>query len=837
MNYLHNNIIIYLHKVIGGKILSIRKKILYGLIGFSLIPLLISTLVSISSHNDTVDRLYDDRMRTVTNISALALQEIVNIYKADISMFSIGDSVQNFVDLMAEGNESALESSAEAIAATKYIERYINSEAKFDNVIILNKDGLAVISYHPMTKGDSLRDADFFNRILEDKSDRIYVSQVHTSLTDPDDPKSNCIGISKALYSSDGEFQGVVVGFLNVRALGVFAQDISVGKTGIAFVIDSENFILYHPESKFLNTKTIAAKLDQMIPRYHNGRLPPSGTIEDTMDGIKRVYYYSILAEDNLALVLRQDASESSDDTRGSSTFLMGLFVITAVAGVFFGTKAADNLAAPIAHIKKAFIKSRTEGKHIQCEVKTNDEFGEMALCYNEMIRSLEAQYELIYREKRKIERISMHDSVTDLNNRSGFENGLEEYIRGKEASFGVIFFDMDGFKQINDVYGHAFGDTLLYMLGRRIKDSAANFELYGRLGGDEFAIVKLGTREEVNDAATILMNELRSPFNIEMHKMHVTTSLGVAMYPDDGEGVEVLVNNADIAMYYSKDNGKNRLSFFNEEMQNHVNRQTAIMSILRKGIEKNQIYLVYQPELDLKNKKVVAYEALMRIRNTELGELGPSEFIPIAENNNLLINNLGHWVIVQACRFVRRMIDEQGFDGVVAVNVSVMQLRRDNFVDEIIGILNDERIDGKHLQLEFTESIMMFDMKTNAKKLEELRRFGVSVAIDDFGTHHASFAYLLNLPIDVIKVDHELLAEAERNDKLLDISEGIAAVAHKVGLKVIAEGVETESQRNAIAGMNYDVLQGYYYNHPMMESEVPGWHEKNGKGIEKDAD
>lgn len=808
--------------------MTVRKKVMLGLIGFSLVPILLTTMVSIRAGTENINALHDDRLKVVAHVSASALQEIVDLHKDEIAVLSVCDSVRNYADSMEKSGGTVPGTSAQAVAVNDYLQNYVGSEGKFDDILILDKNGKSVVSYQPETRGLELGDTDYFkNSFTENNSGGVYISLVHHSLINPEDPESNCIGISSALFSSGGELQGVIVGFMNTRALGRFAQTIKFGKTGLAFVVDRENYILYHPEPRFLNTKTEAPRLQYIVTRCRRGDIDQSGKIVDVMGGVKRIYYYVVL-EDELVLVLRQDYSETAKDIRSNIILMISLFAATGGLAAYFGLRMSKSFVAPILKIKSAFDDSRAEGKYVLCEVDSNDELGEMAAGYNEMIRTLETQYQLLQREKQTVERIAMRDSITGLSNRAAFEAGLGEFISGKEDSFGVLFLDMDGFKQVNDVLGHAFGDTLLYMLGRRIKDSAAKFDLCARLGGDEFGLVKIGDKAAVGEAANILLEELRAPFRIELHTLHVTTSIGASMYPVDGDTVESLLKNADIAMYYSKDNGKNMFSFFDGEMQSRVNRQSAIMRVLRKSLEKGEAYLVYQPEIDIKTRKIVAYEALMRINNQELGEIGPSEFIPVAEGNSSLINNLGHWTLVQACRFARRMVDEQGFDGVVAVNISGLQLRRDNFVDEVIGVLEQENLDGRHLQLEITEKIIMSDMTSNAEKLAKLRERGVSVAMDDFGAYYSSFNYLLRMPLDALKIDSVFFAEYGTSDRTRYIGETINNVAHKLGLRVIAEGVETKRHHDLITDIGYDGLQGFYYSHPLTEDDVHEWHKKN---------
>lgn len=807
--------------------MTIRKRILIIVICFAVVPILIITSWGLLTSLRIIEELHMDRMDSLANISSSAFKEILNLHKEDLILLSTRQNVERYINISAKTeNYTETQLTIERDAMTAHLKSYLALVNSFEDIILIDKDGNVDVSVHPGLVGLDVLEYDYFTQaIASSDENHVFVSKVHSSLRYPEDPGRNCVALSKLMRSNSGKVTGVMVAFVNVDVMAQFIKEIQFGQTGIAFLIDAENFILYHPEARFYNSYTTAPNLKNLFTRYKTGEIPDSGLIYDDMGGLRRIYYYEVIEDEEMVLFLRQDYNEFSKHRNHILIFAAFVLSATSLLAIYLAFKFSKSFVQPILTLKDAFVSARDEGRYAVCNIDSSDELGDMAEGYNTMIQTLERQFEEINDEKTKNEYIAYHDSITGLFNRNAFEKKLSGLLSSGEP-FGVIFLDIDGFKQINDVLGHALGDALLNMLGQRIKNSQPEFDICARIGGDEFLMAKTGGRAQLEVCAKNLIRDLRVPFEIEMNTLHITCSIGVAMYPDDGDDAQSLIKNADISMYSAKDGGKNAYKFYNMEMQKRIERYSSIMSVLRECIEKDEVYLEYQPEIDAKTGKTVVYEALMRINSEKLGRISPAEFIPVAESDNRIINKLGHWALRSVCAFTRRLIDEHGFDGLVAVNISARQLHRDNFVGEVMDVLQEFDLPPKFLIIELTESILMSDIKNNAEKLSQLREKGLTVAMDDFGTHYSSFNYLVHLPLDVLKIDRSFFTEIETNKRVFDINRMIIDIAHNLDLKVVAEGAETQGQVELIKEIGCDIIQGYYFSRPLPVDEVIKWND-----------
>ncbi len=789
------------------------------LVTFSIVPMMIVMTFSLFANISQIEELHKDRLNTLAHTSASALKAITKLYKDEVSLLSTNSSIRNFL----HENEKYIVNSQKIHNAreelTTYVHEYINSSLTFEDFVLLDEKGTVVAGYYPKTIGLSLSKNDYYVRVLENKDpDYVFFSKVHESLMFPNDPKKKCLAISKVLRTADNQVQGIVVAFVDTDTVAGFFKGIEFGKTGLSFITDSDNFILYHKEPRFFNSYTAAPKIMNLIPRYKAGEIPDTGLIDDVMGNVRRIYYYTVM--DELVLFLRQDYSEYTTDRDNSIKLAVISTLLTISLALFLGIRFSRNFTTPILQLKEAFASGDEEGKFVVCDLQNNDELGDMARNYNKMIQTLEKQFVIINDEKMKNEYIALHDNITGMYNRNAFEQKIAQLLES-ESVFSVFFIDLDSFKQVNDIFGHPVGDELLKAVGKRFLNCKAEFDICARIGGDEFLLAKVGTLEQMKSATHYLLEELQTPFKLGDNTFFVTASVGIASYPENGDSVELLIKNADIAMYQAKDNGKNMICFFNDEMHSTIERHNKILQILRDCIENEEVFLMYQPEYNTISKKVVAIESLMRIQNQSIGFIGPGEFIPIAESDDVIINKLGAWALQTSCSFAKELVEQHGFDGKISVNISFAQLRRTEFVDDVIQILEATGLKGEHLQLEITESILMTDMDNNSRKLSLLREQGVTIAIDDFGTNYSSFNYLVNLPLDFLKIDMSFSRDIEKDERKRFVTKTIIELAQNLELQVVAEGVETQEQYELYKDFKCDIIQGYYFNKPLKREDI----------------
>jgi diguanylate cyclase (GGDEF)-like protein len=388
---------------------------------------------------------------------------------------------------------------------------------------------------------------------------------------------------------------------------------------------------------------------------------------------------------------------------------------------------------------------------------------------------------------------------------------------RRRKEKVALLFLDLDSFKDINDSLGHPAGDLLLQEVAKRLRRIARAQDTVARLGGDEFLIVLTGVKEatDVAVAAERLMDAMTAEFVVQGHLLNVSCSLGISVFPDHGAESETLIKNADAAMYSAKDNGRRNFQFFTETMNAQVMERLKLESSLRLALDRRELFLMYQPQMDIATRRIVGLEALLRWQHPELGLVPPDKFIRIAENSGLIVP-IGEWVLRTSC-FQARKWQEEGLPAVsVAVNVSAVQFRQEDFCDTIKKVLDETGLDPRYLELELTESLLVGDAELTVSVIQELKRMGVTLAIDDFGTGYSSFSYLRRFQVSKLKVDRSFIQHVATNPNDAAITAAIISMAKSLNLKVIAEGVEDEAQMSFLRAHDCDEIQGYYFSKPL---------------------
>ena len=418
------------------------------------------------------------------------------------------------------------------------------------------------------------------------------------------------------------------------------------------------------------------------------------------------------------------------------------------------------------------------------------------------------------------IERLAHHDSLTGLLNRYSFENRLDQALADAQrhsARLGLMFIDLDNFKRINDSLGHAIGDRLLIDAASRMQSMVRDSDIVARLGGDEFVIV-LTHVDTPLDAVTVskkLLDCLAQPFTIDRHTLHTTLSIGISVFPDDGKDGISLMKHADTAMYQAKKLGKNNAQFFTADMTEAANEQLSLEHDLREALEQEQFELYYQPQVCSQTGEICGFEALLRWHHPTHGMISPLKFIPVAEDAGL-IEPIGLWVLEAACQQIATW-RHKGITGIrVAINLSAVQLRSRALVGQVMDAMSRHAIGPGELEFEITESAAMSDPIHATHVLQSLRNLGIQIAIDDFGTGYSSLAYLKRLPVNCLKIDRSFTQTIDTDENDASISASILAVAHSMGLRVVAEGVETAAQRLTLIQLKCDCLQGYYFSRPV---------------------
>ena len=417
------------------------------------------------------------------------------------------------------------------------------------------------------------------------------------------------------------------------------------------------------------------------------------------------------------------------------------------------------------------------------------------------------------------------HDALTGLPNRLLLNESIDRAIsfaQRHEIQFAVLVLDLDGFKHINDSLGHPTGDKLLQSLAKRLVQCVRSTDTVSRQGGDEF-VVLLSEIDHPQDAVSMsrrLLDVVAGATSIEKHDLHITASIGVSIYPDDGRDAETLIKNADTAMFHAKENGRQSFQFFRSAMNVQAVERQMIEEHLRRALERQEFTLHYQPKINIATGMVTGVEALIRWTHPTLGSISPGQFIPVAESCGL-IAPIGDWVLREACSQTQAWAKAGLPMLTVAVNVSAMQFRNETFLDDLRAILSETGLDPRYLELELTEGALMKQAELTASMLSTLRESGVRVAVDDFGTGYSSLSYLRKFPLDAIKIDQSFVGQITTVPDETVIVRAIISMGRSLNLRVIAEGVETQEQLDFLKAHRCDEAQGYFFSRPVPPQEL----------------
>jgi diguanylate cyclase (GGDEF)-like protein len=523
-----------------------------------------------------------------------------------------------------------------------------------------------------------------------------------------------------------------------------------------------------------------------------------------------------------------------SSASKVANLILILLIAILIIAAFFGFIYCRRTLIVPMYQMVKQLQQTLSEGENAGTDLlddRRKDEFGLLAYHFNQSKRALDSNnrnLKLQIKERRqaekKLKHLALHDPLTGLPNRLLFQDRLQQAIalsKRNAHKFSVFFMDLDNFKIINDTMGHEVGDELLKEVAKRLSDTGRDMDTVARLGGDEFAFIinKVKTIENAVIVAQRLNKLLKKPIEVSGNKINMGSSIGVTMFPDDADNSEELLRNADIAMYQAKDDGRNVIRFFTQEMNAKLQKNKEILTDLIESLTQDHFELYYQPLFTIDHKTLVGAEALIRWHHPEKGMIPPDQFIAVAEQS-ALINELGDWVLAQTCREIKNFINAGILDIKIAINISPVQFRRKDFLENMVRILDDHNVSASYIELEITEGAVMDNVDQAIEMMQSLHFAGFQLAMDDFGTGYSSLSYLKRFPIQKVKIDRSFISDLENDEDSKSIARAIIQMSHSLGLDVLAEGVETEAQLRYLQDDKCDYVQGYYTGRPMPASQ-----------------
>ena len=623
---------------------------------------------------------------------------------------------------------------------------------------------------------------------------------------------------------------------------GLVRSNISIEYFG-AFLSEGSNNFIIDDDGQPLFGYGLSSKDDQRfythIDPLRKKLLQNGGQINSAFsDTYKYIYGYASIPEYNWIYVVKQDTSTYTSIVSTLPVVFIILLTIVVLMAILLSNHLATKYTKPVLMLADNMQKAADGDLEVHCIVESDDEFGTLSTNFNHMMDIISANYNDISNAQQAlqasqlelqnnyhdVERLAYTDALTGLYNRMAFFKFAPEILAGDKRNLkthAVIFIDLDGFKGINDTLGHDYGDLLLQSVSSQLSTYINDDDILARNGGNEFVILRnhVPSHEDLENFLKTLVSIASTPFVLDDETVHITLSAGAAIFPQNGLSLNELMKNADIAMYTSKNSGKNSYTFFSSSMEDDLNRRNDLVDILRDAVHNKDIYLLYQPQADVSTGKILGCEALMRLNSPIVGYVSPDEFIPVAEECGL-IDELGEWALVEACNFNQRLIDD-GFEPLkISVNVSTTQLRGNRLIRAIEALPEKTSMPLQYLEIELTESVLMTNFEHNLALIRRMKEFGIQIALDDFGTGYSSFSYLTKIPIDTLKIDKSFIANICQNENDKYIAGTIINLAHQLNITVVAEGVETIEQLKVLQNQTCDILQGYFFSRAVSEND-----------------
>lgn len=730
---------------------------------------------------------------------------LIKFFNSDIMNNNkiISQNISNNIDAYLNEPLDILKAADTAIEkggnAANTLNNVLNNNKIFKKIEVLNKNGL-VINFSPSKSsvlGDNRSNEDYFKAAV---TNSVYLSG---------NLNSNTKSSPTILMECSGT-KYILIGYIDLKDLSNSYKNII--QDGIEISVIDKNGIYISNYNVNLVNKSADNNEFQNI-KEGNGSY-----IYKDVNNKKTILSYSDVKLPGGHVIVRQPYYPAMKPIfiLIASISALVLLLISAMA-VFLHyleihfEKSFNNLASQTSLVAKGkYEKNITMNSFV--------EFNYLADNINQMITKINE------RDKR-LKEMAYYDYLTGLPNRTNLIIQMEKYIKYTNEShkgFGLLYLDIDDFRRVNDTYGHKAGDQLLIEFGKRINfeqdDKISSFSL----GKDEFVILikDIEDRIEMESYLKYIIENFNKPIKYEEKEIYFSVSIGVTLYPKDGNNYNELLQYADIAMYVAKGKGRNNYKFFNGMMRDEVKKKLDIERNLRRALSKNEFILYYQPQINIDNQSIKGFEALIRWNNCEMGFLNPKEFINICEETNMIIP-ISNWIIEDACRTIKKINKKYEENYTISINISPIQLKYDNFIPELKEIISREEINPKLVELEITENVLINSYNEILDILYKIKDIGVKISLDDFGTGYSSFSYLKSMPIDFLKIDKAFVNNIDKDNKDLKLIKSIINMAHDLNMKVIAEGIETFSQLNQIEKNSCDIVQGYVYSKPIPEGSL----------------
>ncbi|TCS75097.1 diguanylate cyclase (GGDEF)-like protein [Effusibacillus lacus] len=747
----------------------------------------------------TLPEMSREKYQSVTDETVLRLQgQLANMVS---HLYEISQLVDQLTGLRSSNPEEM----------TEELYRIISASPLLNSGLVIDRNGKVLANYPEDTS--SVKDTSFSgNPIFQEakQGKKPYISDVFKAPTG-----RNVIVLSIPLMNRQNEVERVVTLQVRIEENNLFSlvfQNHNLGAGGYVYIVDRNGVIISHPQKERIGESVKSNPVVQKVLQQQSGYQWVVNT-----KGAPMYASFAYIPQLSWGVVAQVPESEIYEPFYKFRSNLFVLSLLTLIPLSVLTAFYAKQTIFPIRRLQQAVAEVEKGNYEQYVEHTDKTELGELSSKFNDMIKTIRESRERIRHQ-------AFHDSLTGLPNRTLFKEDLGKYL--VEADVGnqqvaVLFFDLDGFKMVNDSLGHKVGDMLLVEVGKRLERLPKYSDTTYRVGGDEFIVIipDVASKDEVERSAKEILAIIAPPFYLEGREIFISASIGISIYPTDGKDADTLVKHADIAMYRAKEQGKNNYCLFMEGMHSYVQRKIYLTNCLRKAIGFDELLVHYQPKLNIKTGQITGMEALLRWNHRREGMIPPSEFIPVAEESGLILP-IGEWVLRAVCKQMREWQNKGLPPLQVSVNLSARQFQDAHLADKIRKILQDTGLDPSLLELELTESALMKNEQAVNRVLADLKQIGVSISIDDFGTGYSSLNYLKLFPIDCLKIDRSFIRDIGKDPGDAAITRSIIDLAHNLNLEVVAEGVETPEQLTFMQTNSCDSIQGYLISPPLPADE-----------------
>ncbi|GAA4654531.1 hypothetical protein GCM10023142_16690 [Anaerocolumna aminovalerica] len=822
--------------------MSIKNTFRKTLILFSIVPIIIVSVVAYYFITRKLISVTTDNLQQLAETNSNGLDALIETQRTEVDLLSIQNELYHFTSL---SNTSSL------INTSFFMDAYKDAYDLLQQRNKLNPSCERITVYNAGKEVVACSKEEYVGLDASDNLTLYYIGATGRTAygvsglikhVDKNNKIDYYIEIGSPILgksSDDLPIIGYVVNTISISYFDDFLKSIEMGDTGFGQILDKGGKIIYHPNSDLIGKDVNSEKLSNIINNYYSGTISKSGAFNLYHNGSEKGYGYSVIPKLNWVLVVQQDVSEMIDLANIIIYVLALTMIVLMIVVIAVSSSISKAFTDPIIELKDVMMAAAEGNLEIQSNIRLKNELGELSRIFNKMIHIIRGNYndlsamheELLTNEEElrvnyeHIEYLAYHDVLTKLPNKMSFIEKVSKILDASaetEQIHAIYFVDLDNFKTINDTLGHDYGDQLLEQTAEQLINLAGPNDIVARAGGDEFLLFRknLQSREDAGDFAAKVISSFKDPFNLNGEIAHISMSMGIALYPNNGVHINALIKNADIAMYRSKDTGKNKFTMFCRNMEEELSRNAQILEILRSAISSKEVYVKYQPQYNISTNTITGFEALMRINNSKLGNISPAEFIPIAEESGLIIG-LGEWILREACTFNKSLLDQGFTPCIVSVNISTVQINHPDFVSMVDSVLKETNLPPQYLELEITESTLVSSLIDATILLSNLQNLGVHVSLDDFGTGYSSLNYLTTIPINTLKIDKSFVDNISKNDKDACIADAIIQLAHSIQVDVIAEGVEHEEQLIVLKKKNCDIVQGYIFSKPLLPSAL----------------